>query len=95
MKAKGAINYAEVNRTINENLFGCSTEALYEHTQSRKSDRGDLPKTAQTAIQQTNDATRVEIDGCDVTGKFRPEIESECREVAAKNAKQQRQNFGW
>ncbi len=95
MKAKGARNYAQVNRTINENLFGCSTQELYEHTQSRKSDRGDLPKTAQTALQVTNNATRLDIDACDMTGKFRPEIESECRQVAAENAKQQCQNLGW
>lgn len=95
MKAKGARNYAQVNRTINENLFGCSTEELFEQTHSRKSDRGDLPKTAQKALQETNDATRGDIEVYDPTGKLRREVESECRQLAAQNSQQKRQHFGW
>lgn len=51
IKAKGGSNraYGRATARMTEELFGCTTDELYEHTGARAGDRSTLPQDAQTA----------------------------------------------
>lgn len=51
IKTKGGSNraYGRATAKMTEELFGCSTDALYEETGAKPGDRSTLPQDAQTA----------------------------------------------